>query len=239
MELTAGRVAELSPRVKARVVGALWLLYVAMSGVAGFARRGLVVSGEAAATATNILAHEPMFRLAYAADLLAIVSYIAVTAVLYGLFKPVNRTVALLAAFFSLVGCTIQGSGCVFEFAPLIVLKGVQHGSAFQVEQLQALAYMSLKLYSQAYTVALVFFGCFNLLIGVLAFKSTIVPRVVGALMALSGVGWPAFLAPSFATKYLPYILAAGAGEAVLFLWLLVAGVNAQRWKERAMAATG
>jgi len=218
------------------MAGALWLLYVAMAGLAGFARRGLIVNGEAAATATNILAHEPLFRLGFAADLLAIACYIAVTAVLYDLFKPVNRTVSLLASFFSLVGCTIQGSACLFEFVPLIVLKGAQHWSVFKVEELQALAYMFLKLYSQAYTIALVFFGCFNLLIGYLTFKSTFLPRILGVLMAVSGMGWLTFLAPSFGGRYFPYILAAGSGEGLLFLWLLVAGVNVTKWQERASA---
>jgi hypothetical protein len=232
-----GGIPEASPRLTARMAGAVWLLYVGMAGLAGFARRGLIVSGQAAATATNILAHEPLFRLSFAADLLAIACYISVTALLYGLFKPVNRTFSLLATFFSLAGCIIQGSGCLFEFAPLIVLKGAQHLSVFKVEQLQALAYIFLKLYSQAYTIALVFFGFFNLLIGYLAFKSTFLPRILGVLMAVSGVGWLPFLAPSFGAKYFPYILAAASGEGFLFLWLLVAGVNAQRWKERARAA--
>jgi hypothetical protein len=231
------RIAEASPRLKARMAAALWVLYVAMSGLAGFARRGLIVSGGAAATATNILAHEPSFRLAFAADLLAIACYIAMTAVLYGLFKPVNRTVSLLASVFSIVGCTIQGSACVFEFAPLIVLKGAQHLSVFKMEELQALAYIFFKLYSQAYTIALVFFAFFNLLVGYLAFKSTFLPRILGVLMAVSGIGGLTFLAPSFAAKYFPYILATAIGEGLLFLWLLVAGVNAERWKEQASAA--
>ncbi|OLD50490.1 MAG: hypothetical protein AUI63_01645, partial [Gemmatimonadetes bacterium 13_1_40CM_2_60_3] len=176
-------------------------------------------------------------RLAFAADLLTIACYIAMTAVLYGLFKPVNRTVSLLAAVFSIVGCTIQGSACVFEYAPLIVLKGAQPWSALKVEELQTLAYLLLKLYSQGYGIALVFFAFFNLLVGCLAFESTFLPRILGVLMAVSGIGGLTFLAPSFAAKYFPYILATFIGEGLLFLWLLVAGVNAQRWKERARAA--
>src|SRR5258708_16648924 len=88
--------AEASPRRKARLAAAVWVLYVAMSGLAGFARRGLIVSGGAAATATNILAHETAFRLAFAADLLTIACYVAMTIVLYVALKPVNLTVTLL-----------------------------------------------------------------------------------------------------------------------------------------------
>ncbi|MBZ5723107.1 MAG: DUF4386 domain-containing protein [Acidobacteriia bacterium] len=231
------RITEASPRLKARMAGGWWLLYVSMAVVAGFARRGLVVNGDAVATTTNILAHEPLFRLGFAADLLAIACYIAVTVLLYDLFKPVNRTVSLLAAFFSMVGCTIQGLGCVFELAPLVVLGGTQHSSVFKVEQLQALAYIFLKLYSQADSIALVFFGFFSLLIGYLIFKSTFLPRILGVLMAVAGTGGLIFLSPSFGAKYLPYIVAADIGEILLILWLLVFAVNAERWKAQASAA--
>ena len=235
--LMTKRITETSPRLKARMAGGLWVLYVSMAGLADFARRGLIVNGEAASTATNILAHEPLFRLGFAADLVAIACYIAMVALFYDLFKPVNRTVSLLAAFFSLVGCTVQGFGCVFELAPLVVLGGTQHSSVFKVEQSQALAYMFLKLYSQAYSIALVFFAFFSLLIGYLIFKSTFLPRILGVLMAVAGLGGLTFMSPSFGAKYLPYIVAADSGEVLLILWLLVAGVNAQRWKEQASAA--
>lgn len=231
------RIAETSPRFQARMAGGLWLLYVSMAGLAGFARRGLIVTGEAAATATNILAREPSFRLGFAADLLAIACYIAMTALFYNLFKPVNRTVSLLAAFFSLGGCIIQGLGGLFELAPLVVLGGTQHSSAFKVEQSQALAYMFLKLYSQAYSIALVFFAFFSLLIGYLIFKSTFLPRTLGVLMAVAGMGGLTFLSPSLGAKYLPYIVAADSGEILLILWLLVFAVNAERWKAQASAA--
>jgi hypothetical protein len=231
-------ITETSPRLMARMAGGWWLLYVSLAGLADFARRGLIVSGEAAATATNILAHEPLFRLGFAADILAIACYVVMTALFYDLFKPVNRTVSLLAALFSLVGCTIQGFACLFQLAPLVVLGGTQHASVFPVEQLQALAYLFLKLYSQAYSIALVFFALFSLLIGYLIFKSTFLPRILGVLMAVAGMAWLTFLVPSFGAKYLhPYLLIAGSGEGLLILWLLVMGVNAERWKEQASAA--
>lgn len=233
------RIKEASPRLKARLVGVVYLLMVPLGGLAQFARDRVVVKGDAAATATNILAHEPLFRLAFAADVLVVACSIAVTALFYNLFKPVNRSVCLLAAFFGLVGGTIQGFACLFEFAPLVVLGDTQHASVFKVEQLQALAYMFLKLYSPAYAIALVFFGFQFLLIGYLTFKSTFLPRILGVLIAFSGVAWLAFLSPSFGTKYLfPYILTADIlGEGLLVLWLLVFAVNEQRWKQQAAAA--
>ena len=231
------RLGEASPRLKARIAGGLYLLMLLSGGLATFARRGLTVSGDAAATATNIVAHEARFRVAYAGDLL-VVFYLAVPALFYELFKPVNRTVALVAAFIGLAGCISQGSAGLFELAPTVVLGGAPYLKVFSVEQLQALAYLFLKLYSQAYSISLVFFAFYSLLIGYLIFKSTFLPRVLGVLMMVAGLCWLSFLSPPFGAKYLyPYILAGGIGEGILFLWLLVVGVDAQRWKEQSGAS--
>jgi Domain of unknown function (DUF4386) len=107
------------------------------------------------------------------------------------------------------------------------------------VDQLQVMALMSIKSNVQATYIYLVFFGLFNLLIGYLIFKSAFLPRILGVLMALSGLGWLTFLSPSFANYLLTYIEILGiTAEASLMLWLLVKGVNVQRWKEQA-SATG
>jgi hypothetical protein len=232
------RIAETSPRFKARIAGVFYLLTILTGGFALFVSGRLVVSGDAAATATNILAHEPLFRLGFASDLIATACYIAVTALFYNLFKPVNRSLSLLAAFFSLVGCAIGALSCLFYLAPLVVLGGAQFLSVFKVEQLQALAYMFLKLNAQASNISLVFFGFYCLLIGYLIFRSTFLPRILGVLMAFAGLGWLTFLSPPLAKYLSPYILSPGIlGEGALTLWLLVIGVNAQRWNEQASAA--
>jgi len=126
---------ETSPRLKARIAGALYLI----SGTL-FVRGMPVVTGDAAATAHNILAHETFFRLGFVADLLSAPCYIAVTLLLYDLLRPVNRSLALLATVFSLVGSTIGAVDCLFHLAPLIVLGGSRYLSVFSMEQLQALA---------------------------------------------------------------------------------------------------
>jgi hypothetical protein len=200
--------------------------------------KGLVVSGDAAATTSNILAHQPLLRLSLAISLLATACYIAVTALLYELFKSVNRTLSLLAAFFSLVGCAIQAFGSLFQLAPVAVLGGNQYLSDFKVEQLRALTAMLLALHTQATNICLVFFGFYCLLIGYLIFRSTFLPRFLGALMMLAGLGWVTFLSPPLASDLSPYILVLGfLAELSLCLWLLVMGVNVQRWKEQANTA--
>jgi len=122
------------------MAGVFCALMFVSGGVATFARRGLIVGGDAATTAANILAHPSMYVLGFAGDLLVIATYVAVVGLFYRLFKPVNRSVSLIAAFFGLMGCAIQASGSVFEIAPLTVLGGARYLGVFNVQQLQALA---------------------------------------------------------------------------------------------------
>jgi Domain of unknown function (DUF4386) len=232
------RIAETSPRPMARITGVVYLLYFLTAISGELIIRGIIVSGDPTATATNILAHERLFRLSVAVGLIATALYIAVTALFYGLFKPANKTVALLAAFFSLVGCAIQALGTLFRVAPFVVLDGSPYLSVFKLDQLQAMALMFIKLNVQAVYIYLVFFGLFNLQIGYLIFKSTFLPRILGVLMALSGLGWLTFLSPSLATYMLAFVEVLGIiAEASLMLWLLVKGVNVERWKEQAGVA--
>src|ERR1017187_10989255 len=116
------RIAEASPCPAARITGVVYLLYFLTAVLGEFFLRGLVVDGDAAATAANILAHQPLFRLGLATGLIATAGYIAVTALFYDMFKPVHRSLSLLAAFFGLVGCAILAFASLFQLAPLIVL---------------------------------------------------------------------------------------------------------------------
>ncbi len=117
----------------------------------------------------------------------------------------------------------------------MVVLRGDQFLTVFTVEQLQALAFMSLKLHAQASNIGLVFFGFYCLLIGWLIFRSGFLPRLLGALLMFSGLGWLTFLAPPLANALAPWNLAPGIlGEGVLTVWLLVAGVSDRRPQEPA-----
>ena len=231
------RNAEVSPRLKARMAGVFYLLTFVSGGVAIFSDK-LVAPGNAGATAANILSRQQLLWLGFAAYLMVVACYIAVTALFYELFKPVSRSVSLVAAFISLVGCAIQASICVLLLVPLLLLGRASYLSVFKEEQLQALAYLSLRLYGQGFDICFVFFGFYCLLIGYLIFRSTFLPRILGPLMALAGLGWLTFLSPSFAHSLDPYIRAPGiVGELALTLWLLVFSVNEQRWREQASAA--
>jgi hypothetical protein len=229
------RIADASSCPRARITGVVYLLYFLTAVFGEFFGRGLVVSGDAAATANNILAHQPLFRLGLATGLIATACYVAVTALFYDLFKHVNRSLSLLAAFFSLVGCAILAFASLFRIGPLVVLEGGQYLSAFKVEQLRALAFLFLELYGQAVNICFVFFGVYCLLIGYLIFKSAFLPRILGVLMAFAGLGWLTFLSPPLANYLSPYIQVLGVfAEGSLMLWLLVMGVNVAKWEEKA-----
>ena len=232
------RIAEASPQPRARIAGVVYLLYFLTAVLSIFFLKGLVVYGDAASTANNILAHRSLFQLGIATGLIATACYVAVTTLFYDLFKSVNKSVSLLAAFISLVGCTILAFASVFQLASLVVLGGSQYLSVFKVEQLQAQASLFLELYGQGVSICFVFFGVYCLLIGYLIFKSSFLPRILGVLMAVAGLGWLTFLFPPLADYLSPYNLVLGfLAELALMLRLLLMGVDVQRSKERTRAA--
>ena len=233
------RIVEASPRFKARAAGLCYLLNILTIMIAVLFFRGLIVPGDAVATATNVLAHEPLFRSGIAFEIISTACSIAVAALLYALLKPVNRSFSLIAAFFRLVACAIAALSYLFQVGPLVVLGGAHYLSVFKLEQLQALALLFFKLHSQVMNVSIVFFGFHFLVTGLLILKSTFLPRILGILCAFAGLGGLTFLAPPLANRlFFPYLVAVGLlAEVSLTLWLLVKGVNEHRWKEQASAA--
>jgi hypothetical protein len=234
-------IAETSPLFKARMAGFFWLMTI-LTGMFAFLIGGrFVVAGDAATTAANIMAHESLYRLAFAANLIATACYITVTLFIYVLLKPVNRNVSLLAAFFSLVGCAFGAMSCLLFLAPVVVLGGAQ--TAFTVEQLQAQALTFAALSLQANDMGLVFFGLHVFTVGYLIRRSTFLPRILGALLIVTAVcyltnSFANFLSLPFKAYLLPFVAAGGLlGEGSLSIWFLVKGVNVQRWKEQANAA--
>jgi len=230
---------ETSLDFSAKIGGVAYLITLLAGPFAVLVRHKLIVFGDAAATAANVLAHEPLFRLAWAADLIATASYVVVTLILYKMFKPVSASVSLLAAFFSLVGCSVGAVSCVFHLAPLGVLGNTTFSSVFTAEQLQALVLLFLRLRVQTYNIGMVFFGFYCLVIGFLTLRSTFMPRFVGVLMAIAGLSWLTYLAPALASSLSPYNLALGfLGEAAFTVSLLAIGVSGQRRKERVAAGS-
>jgi hypothetical protein len=178
MEWTAGA----PPRLKARIAGGLYLLSFLTAAFTELFARG---------------------SLNFAGGLVAVLGMVVVTLLLYDILRPVNRSLALLAAFFGLVG----------------------------------LSFEALRLQPRGVNVAIVFAGLYCLLVGCLIFRSTFLPRALGALMTLAALAWLTWLSNPVVKHLSPYNLATGAlAELSVFLWLLVMGLNAQRWNELASA---
>jgi hypothetical protein len=230
---------EASPRLKARITGVFYLVTI-LTGIfaQGFVSGTLVVDGDAAATATNILTHRGLFQLGFAVYLIEMACQIGMTALFYDLLKPAGKSVSLLAAFLGFAGCVVKTFGRVFFIAPLFVLGGAHYLNVFSVEQLQALALLFLKVNDHGAAIALVFFGFYALLTGYLIIRSTFLPRILGVLSVLAGFGWLTFLYLPLGYRLFPYIAAVGLlGAASLIVWLLVFGVNEQRWNQQAREA--
>ena len=233
-----------SPVTNARIVGVLWLIVIATGLTALVIRSKLIVSGDAAATAKNILASESLFRLGFASDVVSFASYIGLTVILYQLLKPVSRSISRLAAAFGVAGSVVGVLILVALLAPLLLLGGAPYLRAFQPDQLEALALTSLRLHGVAYDVTFVLFGLQCILAGYLIARSTFIPRILGVLLAIGGLSYiisafASFLSPSFGAQLSPHIIPAGLiGEGSLSVWLTVRGLNLQRWNEQASLTT-
>jgi hypothetical protein len=166
------------------------------------------------------------------------VCHIAYTVLFYDVFKPVNRTAALLAASVSLVACALQAFAALFQLLPLLLLGGGSSLGTLTHGQVQALALLFFNLHTQAFNIYLIFFGFWLIPTGYLMLRATFFPRLIGVLVMLDGLGWATFLWPPLAASLYPVIsVVAALAEIPLALWLLVVGVNVQRWKQQASKA--
>jgi hypothetical protein len=234
-----GRPEEMSPKLKARLVGTLLLITILAGGFAqGIIAGRLIVSGDASATATNILAHLSLYRFAFAVYLLEMASQITMTVLFYELLSPVSKTVSTIAAAFGLVGCTIKTLSRLFFFAPLLLLGSTQYLRVFDAKQLSALAFFFLRVNYMAETMAMVFFGLYALVKGYLLFRSTFLPGALAVLSVAGGLGWVIYLYEPLARRLESYIVGVGViGSLVSVVWLIVFGLNEERWKEQASLA--
>ena len=224
---------QLSSRVLSRTGGFLYL-YIIVAALFGeiVTRDRLIVRGDAAATAANILGSETLFRVGLAGELLTCVCDVAITMILYVLFRSVNRPLALLAAFQRLTFVGVYASSKLFLVAAVILLGGAEYLEVFDPQQLNALAYLSIRLHGQGYGLSLIFFGVHCALLGYLIYRSGFAPRILGVLLVMAGFGYVVnsfaqIVEPPMAAGLFPWILLpAFLGELGLCLWLTVKGVD-------------
>ena len=226
----------LGVRGEARLAGLLYVLVILLGGFAEIGvRQGLVVTGDPAATALAIKAHEGLFRLGFGAEMLTNVLAVPVTLILYRLLAPAGRSMALLAIVLDLTQNTINAMNAWTQFAPITLLGGSPDLAAIPPGELAALARLALKWHDVGFGIGLTFFGFALVIEGALMVRSSYFPRWLGLLYALAGVcylinSYASFLAP--ALPVFPYILfPCLLGEAAVALWLLIVGVDEPKWR--------
>ncbi len=219
----------------ARTAGFLYLVTIITGGFAeAFVREGLTVPGDAIATAHNILASEQMYRFGFVADLVCLISGTFLSLIFYILFKPVNKYLSLLALVFSITAGAVMAVNLLNQLAPLLLLHNSSYLKSFTIEQLESVSLFFLNLQSQGYNVSLLLFAFYFPIIGYLVYKSKFLPKTLGIIYALAGVGYLInslawFLFPHLASYLFPYVLLpAFIGETSMSFWLIFKGVKVQ-----------
>jgi hypothetical protein len=225
----------------ARIAGFLYLIYIVVSIFAnGLGRSKVIVLGDAATTAGNIMASAWQFRIGFVVDLVAGVLFLLTAWALYVLLKPVNKDLALLFLLLNLSGVAVSCFSDLFLIASQLLLSGADYLKVFQADQLQALAMLSLYIYKYGFLgIAQIFFGAWLFPLGYLVFKSGFLPRFLGVILMVHCVIWlmsalqfflfPGFIGITFVgITYLSYPIGF-ISEFGLSLWLLIMGAREQK----------
>jgi len=222
----------------ARIAAVLFLLSFAAGGFGeAYVPSKIIVSGDASATAANIKTLDALFRMGFAGYLVEAVCDIALALIFYVLLRPVQKDLALLAAFFGLVGTAVYAVAELFYFAASHIVGGARYLNTFSPDQLNTLALLSLKLFGYGGGLFLVFYGVGWVIRGYLIFRSGYLPKFLGVLMTIGGLAFVArnfalVLAPSYPSSGLLLLLVPGGLS--LTVWLLIRGVDVPKWEEKA-----
>lgn len=222
-------------------LSAVLLLITIIGGVfaQGFLSDRLIVAGDAAATARNIIANRTAVRAAFAIFMIEMACQIGTTAAMYELLRPVDRGLSMAAAVFGYVGSGIKIVARLFFYAPLFVLAGSPDLAAFNHGQLDAISALLIRINSLGAGTACIFFGINSVMVGFLMLRATFLPRVLGVLGVIGGAGWLSYIYPPLASVvFLPVALLALIGCAVTIGWLLIRGVDEGKWHATATASS-
>src|SRR6266480_5325322 len=208
----------------ASIVGCFGLIYVPGK---------LIVRGDATATANHIRASETLFRLGIATELFGFTMFIFVVLALYRLFKGVNEKHALAMATLLLVSIPISLLNLLNDIAALVIVNGASFLSMFETRQLDALAYLFVRLHGQGFVVAQLFWGLWLFPFGILVIRSGFIPRVFGFLLFIAGFGnvassFTSLLLPSYAPIVDRFTSVLTAAELPIIFWLLIWGAKPQ-----------
>ena len=233
------QITDISPRNAARIAGYGYLIIIILAVFAEFfVRSSLVVPGDATATINNIMANEMQFRLGVCSYLIAAIFDVVVAVALYVLLKPVNKSLALLTAWFRLVHATIFAAALNNLFNVLYLLNNADHLITLNSDQLHAQVMFFLNAFSYEWLIGLVFFGLHCFFLGFLILKSTYIPRFVGVLLIVASFGYlidsfAHFLMSNYADFEAVFLLIVAVpaiiAELALCLWLILKGAHLQQ----------
>lgn len=233
------RAAETSPLALARGAGALALVILIAGTLEGAIHARLVVPGDAVATVDNILAAGSLFRIGVVSGLVMYTVDILYVLALYRLLASVDRNQAVLMAVLGLMGVPIAMLNQAHEAAVLSLLSGADYLKAMPADQIRAQVMLYLDVHGQGNLVAIVFWGLWLLPLGWLVYRSGFFPRLLGVLLMIGCFGWLAvfvqrLLFPDHeALASLRY--AAYVAELSWLSWLLIRGVDVERWRRCAL----
>ena len=221
----------MNPNKTARIAGALYLAVTFLSlFTVFFAQGSLIVPGDAAATAANIMANKRLFSIGFLSDLLVQIIHIFLTIALYKLLKPVNGNQASLMAILALIPVPIAMLNVLNQIIPMILLSGAEYLAVFTADQINALVLLFLNISSYGMFIAQIFWGLWLIPLGYLVYKSGFIPKLIGALLIIGGLGYIidfmiVFLLPNHDVTI---IILTFWGEVILPIWLLLKGVKMQ-----------
>lgn len=223
-----------------RIAGVLFLISMVAGGFGeAYVPSKLIVSNDAAATAANLRNFDFLYRLGFASFLIESLCDTALALIMYVLLKPVNKRLSLLAAFFGLMATATFAFAELFYFAPQLIL-GRSYLSSFTPDQVNSLALLSLKFYGFGGMIFTAYYGMAWIVRSCLMFRSGYLPRFLGVLMAIGGIGFVIrnfllILAPAYASDVLLMLMFPGG--LIMAIWFLVKGVDLTSWNARANAA--
>lgn len=235
-----------SPGNFARLAGLLYLLIAICGGFSmGYVPSIIFVSADATATATNILANQTLVILGVFADAGIFLMEIILTAMLFMLLSPVNKTLALIAAFARLSMIAIIGINALFDVITLALLTNPAFTAAFTIAELHGLVLLFATLEHFGATIWQLFFTVHLLAIGLLVIRSGLFAKTLGVLMMIGSFG--------YTLDSVEKITSLGMGETSTFtvvllsivtigelgfgLWMLIRGLNTTVWNARFSAA--
>ncbi len=228
------KIKDLSPRKTARMAGLFYLIFILTTVLASYVRSQFIVSGDAVATANNIVASQGLLRVGFVTELVSAVFFLLAAWALYVLLKPVNKNLALLFLLLNLGGVAVECLNALNLFAALQFLSGANYLGVFQTGQLQAMAMSSLDLYTNGFLIAQIFFSAWLLPLGYLVYKSGFLPKWLGLLLILDFFGnmsWflQGFLIPDYKILAYPGNAISFIAEIALTAWLLIMAVKEQK----------